>query len=149
MSPEEYQRSVSEGFHGSAAMVEQLLAIILVLLGIALAIWLLVVRQASVLDLINRMLAWLPVSRRRAGKSGRSQARQPFLWPLSTPIAALSLAHASIPIGVILGYLDMRTPMSRLHFMRHEILVGICNIFPTFNKLLISFVRNGEEVPYG
>jgi hypothetical protein len=109
VSPEEYRQTVSEGFHEAGVLVGQVLVGVGVLLAFGVALWVLHVRQVSLANFLNRLLPAMPSSPGGlATRAASSLARAALGSTAALSTAAALLAYGSIPVAVILGYLNPR-----------------------------------------
>jgi hypothetical protein len=141
MSPEEYRQSVSTGFHEASTLIGQVLAGVGVLLAGGIVLWLLYVRQGSLADLANRMLAALPsVPWGRVAGAGSSLARATLGSAVALSAAAALLAFGSIPAAVILESLAPQPRTSRPATLRDRMLT------PEQARKLLARLRAGADV---
>ncbi len=103
MSPEEYQRMITEGFHAAAGWITFLLVLVVVLEGLGIVFWLMNVCGVSIGDLVNRSLAALPST---SGEGLLSLAQASFGLSTVRLVAAGVLAYGSIPVALILPLLN-------------------------------------------
>jgi hypothetical protein len=140
MSPEEYRQSVSTGFHEASTLIGQVLAGVGVLLAGVVVLWLLYVRQGSLSELANRMLAVLPsVPWRRMAGAGSSLARAMLGSAVLLSAAAALLAFGSIPAAVILESLALRPRASGPPTLRDRMLT------PAQARKLLARLRAGAN----
>ncbi len=109
MPPEEYHRTISEGFGAATGWITFLLALVAAIVGLGVVFWLMYVRGVSLGDGVNRLLAVLPSTHgKRLLSLARVSSRVSFGLGAVHLLAAGILSYGSIPVAVILPLFDCR-----------------------------------------